>query len=79
MKKLVLLQFTNVLVQIEISMFIYHIMVQLYHFRNGSDMKTTVPLLNLVCLKTLSPILEIIKATVLNEPSKLSERSKCSD
>ena len=28
---------------------------------------------------SLSPMLEIIKATVLNEPSELSKRSKCSD
>ena len=35
---------------------LYHIMVSLYHFRNGFDMKINVPLLNLVCLKTLSPI-----------------------
>ena len=41
-------------------------------------MKKTVPLLNLVCLKTLSPIQGIIKATVLSQLSKLSKRSKCS-
>ena len=40
-------------------------------------MKITVPLLNSVRLKTLSPVEEIMKASVLSELSKLSERSKC--
>ena len=41
-------------------------------------MKITVPLLNLVCLNTLSSIQGIIKATVLSQLSRLSKRSKCS-
>ena len=41
-------------------------------------MKVNVPLLNLVCLKTLSPIQKIIKATVPSQPSKLSKCSKSS-
>ena len=36
--------------------FVYHIMVQLYYFRNGFDMRITVPLLNLIYLKILSPV-----------------------
>ena len=39
-------------------------------------MNVTVPLLNQVCLKILSPIKQIKKATLLSE---LSERSKCSE
>ena len=42
-------------------------------------MKITVLLLNLVCLKTLSPVKGIIKPTVLSQSSKLSKRSKCSE
>ena len=78
-KKPAFLQFTNLLVHIKISMFVCHTMVQLCHFRNGFDMKVTEPLLDLVRLKTLSPIQEIIRATILSELSKLSERSKCSE
>ena len=71
MKKLVFLKFTNVLVQIEISIFVYQIMIQLHHFCIGSDMKIAVPLLSLVCLKNLPPI------SVLSELSKRSKYSEC--
>ena len=58
-------------------MFSYTTSAQWFQYENNCS--PAVLLLNLVCLKTLSPISEKIKATVLSKLSKLSERYKCSE
>ena len=74
---MVFLQFTNVLVQIEIPKLVSH-MVQLSYFCNGFDIKITVPLLNLVCLKTLnflnlSSIISVLNANLNLWPQKVGQ------
>ena len=43
MKKLVFSRFMNILVEIETSILVYHIMAFLYDFYDGFDMNIIVP------------------------------------